>query len=191
MYSPVCSCAPLTPEPENEVLIRTAKKLYLKFGRFFEALRCAIILNSTDEMKEAFTHAKDPYVEHRAYCLFRLLRKQMAILLGRHQIFLEYEETEEGETLAELNSNAKLHEYFHSLARELDIMEPKTPEGIYKSHLEHSRPFGGSSAPDSVRLNLAAAFVNGFVNTGFSVDKMMSEKNEDANRWFYKNKEYG
>ena len=39
-------------------------------------------------------------------------------------------------------------------------------------------------------MNLAAAFVNGFVNCGFGVDKMMSE-NEDATRWFYKNKEYG
>lgn len=51
-------------------------------------------------------------------------------------------------------------------------------------------PFAGSSAPDSARSNLAAAFVNGFVNTGFGVDKMMTEA-EDASRWFYKNKEYG
>lgn len=41
-----------------------------------------------------------------------------------------------------------------------------------------------------MRSNLAAAFVNGFVNTGFGVDKMMTEA-EDASRWFYKNKEYG
>lgn len=39
-------------------------------------------------------------------------------------------------------------------------------------------------------MNLAAAFVNGFVNTAFGVDKMMSDP-EDASRWFYKNKEYG
>lgn len=65
----------------------------------------------------------------------------MAILLGRHQIFLDLEGVENGEKLMELNSNANLHTYFHSLARELDIMEPKTPEGIYKSHLEQSRKF--------------------------------------------------
>lgn len=68
----------------------------------------------------------------------RLEQKQMAILLGRHQIFLDLEGVENGEKLMELNSNANLHAYFHSLARELDIMEPKTPEGIYKSHLEQS-----------------------------------------------------
>lgn len=39
-------------------------------------------------------------------------------------------------------------------------------------------------------MNLAATFVNGFVNTGFGIDKMMTEA-EDASRWFYKNKEYG
>lgn len=53
-----------------------------------------------------------------------------------------------------------------------------------------SGPFGGSSAPDSARMNLAAAFVNGFVNCGFGVDKMMAES-EEASRWFYKNKDFG
>lgn len=62
----------------------------------------------------------------------------MAVLLGRQQIFLELEGVENGEALAELNSNTNLHVYFKSLARELDIMEPKTPEEIYKTHLEQS-----------------------------------------------------
>lgn len=65
----------------------------------------------------------------------------MAILLGRQQIFLDMNGLENEDKLAELNSNANLHTYFHSLAKELDIMEPKTPEGIYKSHLEQSRQF--------------------------------------------------
>ncbi|CAL2040162.1 unnamed protein product [Caenorhabditis brenneri] len=173
------SCAPLTPDPDNVILIRTALQLYLKFGRYLEAVRCAIMVNDVPKVREIFSKAADP-----------LLRKQMAILLGRHQIFLDYEDAEDSDALSELNSNSHLYEYFHSLARELDIMEPKTPEGIYKSHLEHSRPFGNSSQPDSTRMNLAAALVNGFVNCGFGVDKMMAET-EEASRWFYKNKEYG
>lgn len=76
----------------------------------------------------------------------------MALLLARNQIFLELIEDEEiykglsnvdeekrkqhMRQLMELNSNSKLHQYFHSLGRELDIMEPKTPEGIYKANLE-------------------------------------------------------
>ena len=63
----------------------------------------------------------------------------MAILLGRHQIFLEFGDHPNEKLLGELNSNAHLYEYFQSLARELEIMEPKTPEQIYKSHLEQSR----------------------------------------------------
>ncbi|KHJ84078.1 hypothetical protein OESDEN_16212 [Oesophagostomum dentatum] len=174
------SCAPLTPDPDNVILIRTAKDIYLKYKRYLEAVRCAIMLNDPVEIKNIFSQTND-----------LLLQKQMAILLGRHQILcLDFENMANGEQLGELNSNAHLYEYFHSLARELDIMEPKTPEGIYKSHLEHSRPFGNTAAPDSARMNLAAAFVNGFVNCGFGVDKMMAES-EDASKWFYKNKEYG
>ena len=89
-------------------------------------------------------------------------------------------------------------------------MEPKTPEEIYKTHLEPTSSellsylglwrvvtgFCDSGAqystaqPDSARMNLANTFVNGFVNTGFCADKMVTGT-EDANRWFYKNKEYG
>jgi hypothetical protein len=36
-------------------------------------------------------------------------------------------------------SNARLSENFLALARDLDIMEPKVPEDIYKSHLEPTR----------------------------------------------------
>jgi 26S proteasome regulatory subunit N1 len=58
-------------------------------------------------------------------------------MLGRQQIFLELEEDmEESEDLAEIMSNAHLNSNFLALARELDIMEPKVPEDIYKSHLE-------------------------------------------------------
>lgn len=114
----------------------------------------------------------------------------MAILLGRHQIFLELEGKPNADVLTPLNSNTHLCQYFHSLARELDIMEPKTPEAIYKTHLEQSRPFSSASTADSSRLNLAASLVNGFVNSGFGVDKMLAET-ESANKWFCKNKEYG
>jgi len=40
----------------------------------------------------------------------------------------------------EIMCNSQLNTYFLNLARELDIMEPKTPEDVYKSHLENVRP---------------------------------------------------
>lgn len=94
-------------------------------------------------------------------------------------------------------------------------MEPKTPEDIYKSHLEQAqRTFsilflvhfsfplkiqliifsggfgGGTGQADSAKMNLANAIVNGFVNMGFGVDKFMTEM-DSANSWFYKNKDWG
>lgn len=46
-----------------------------------------------------------------------------------------------------------------------------------------------SNAPDSARQNLANTFVNGFVNAGFGQDKLLSS--EGANKWFYRNQDYG
>lgn len=67
-------------------------------------------------------------------------------------------------------------------------MDPKTPEDIYKSHLENNRPTFGPGQVDSARQNLASSFVNGFVNAAFGTDKLLTE---DGNKWLYKNKEHG
>ena len=77
-------------------------------------------------------------------------------------------------------------EHFHELARDLDVLEPKTPDDIYKSHLE-KRPTS-AAAVDSARANLASTFVNAFVNLGFGADKLMLP---EGNKWLYKNKEHG
>lgn len=89
-------------------------------------------------------------------------------------------------------SNAHVNDHFQSLARELDIMEPKTPEEVYKTWLEGLvlRPSYNLDVPvDSARHNLASTFVNAFVNAGFSKDKLVSV--EDGNKWMYKNKQHG
>lgn len=129
------------------------------------------------------------------------------------------------EKLQEIISNSKLSEGYLTLARDLDVMEPKTPEDIYKvcvvlghrlgvylarrpfflplslvptkanapswvvfgfqpwvlsrrscfnfellsllqAHLVDGRAGAGASV-DSARQNLAATFVNAFVNAGF------------------------
>ena len=68
-------------------------------------------------------------------------------------------------------------------------MEPKTPEDIYKSHLDNnSRSAFGGGQVDSARQNLASSFVNGLVNAAFGQDKLLME---DGNKWLYKNKEHG
>lgn len=78
-----------------------------------------------------------------------------------------------------------LTDNYKALAKDLDVMEAKTPDDIYKSHLSSGR----GNAPDSARQNLANTFVNGFVNAGFGQDKLLSS--EGANKWFYRNQDYG
>ena len=45
--------------------------------------------------------------------------------------------------------------------------------------------FSTAGQVDSALGNLASSFVNGFVNCGFGVDKLLTE---DGNKWLYKNK---
>ena len=86
----------------------------------------------------------------------------MAFLLGRQQIYWELDDkVEDADELKEIMNNSKLSQNFLNLARELDIMEAKVPEDIYKSHLETNRP-SYQAQVDSARQNLAASFVNGF-----------------------------
>lgn len=108
-------------------------------------------------------------------------------MLGRQQIFLELPETfNDYEVLTNIMSNTELYEHFQTLARELDIMEPKTPSQIFKSHLDESKLRFGQI--DSAKQNLAASFVNGFVNAGFGTDKLLTE---NGNQWLFKNKDHG
>ena len=182
-YQRVClyflSCVPYVPEPEDTILLKTSYKLYLKFQQDQLALRCAIQLNDMDLIQEVFYNCKDSHV-----------RKQLAFLLGRQQIYWDVDpKVEDVDELKEIMNNSRLSQNFLNLARELDIMEPKVPEDIYKSHLETSRT-SYQAQVDSARQNLAASFVNGFVNAGFGQDKLMSDDKE-ANVWIHKNKDHG
>jgi len=181
VYKRVClyltSCIPYVPEPENGYLLDAAMGVYKKFKKYPEAMRLAIQTNNIDIITETFMLPDD-----------LLMQKQLAYMLGRQHIFLELnEEIPENEELIEIMSNAHLNNNFLALARELDILEPKIPEDIYKSHLEPNRTVGPGNV-DSARQNLAASFVNGFVNTAFGKDKLLEE---DGNKWLYKNKDHG
>jgi len=164
-------------DPENTNLLKTAFKIFRKFDQFPQAMRLALQLNDKALVEELFNSCSDPIVQ-----------KQLCFMLGRHQFCLELnDDREDFDDLNEIMSNSHLNHHFLNLARELDIMEAKTPEDVYKTHLDNVRPFGGSGV-DSARQNLASSFVNGFINTGFGQDKLLME---DGNKWLYKNKEHG
>ncbi|XP_019716876.1 26S proteasome non-ATPase regulatory subunit 2 [Hippocampus comes] len=181
-YGKVClyltSCVSYVPEPENSALLRCALKIFRKFNRHPEALRLALMLNDVELVENIFTSCKDIVIQ-----------KQMSFMLGRHGMFLELnEDVEDYEDLTEIMSNVQLNSNFLALARELDIMEPKVPDDIYKTHLENNRFGGSGSQVDSARMNLASSFVNGFVNAAFGQDKLLTD---DGNKWLYKNKDHG
>ncbi|CAJ0745231.1 6084_t:CDS:10 [Entrophospora sp. SA101] len=162
--------------PDDVSVLKTAHQIYCQHNKFTEAVSLAIRLGNEDLIKENFEAAGnfDP-----------LLQKQIAFQLARQHITLPVD----NEELLEIINNTHLSKHFIALAEELDVMEPKTPEDIYKSHLENIRPGYTSGNVDSARQNLASTFVNAFVNAGFCTDKLVSI--EDGNAWLFKNKEQG
>nr|XP_033487682.1 26S proteasome non-ATPase regulatory subunit 2 isoform X1 [Epinephelus lanceolatus] len=194
-YGKVClyltSCVSYVPEPENSALLRCALNIFRKFNRYPEALRLALMLNDVELVENIFTSCKDigGFIKTTPPLPCRVIQKQMAFMLGRHGMFLELnEDVEDYEDLTEIMSNVQLNSNFLALARELDIMEPKVPDDIYKTHLENNRFGGSGSQVDSARMNLASSFVNGFVNAAFGQDKLLTD---DGNKWLYKNKDHG
>jgi 26S proteasome regulatory subunit N1 len=83
-----------------------------------------------------------------------------------------------------------LSEHFKGLARDLDVLEPKHPDQIFKTHLEERKNM--TQAIDSAKQNLAMTYVNAFVNAAYGKDLLMTAQNSDSKEsWIYKNKEGG
>jgi 26S proteasome regulatory subunit N1 len=174
------SMVPLLPYPDNSEFLKTAYSIYKQYKQYTQALLLAIRLNDTSVIEEVFNSTKD-----------KSTRRQMAILLGRQRICIELsdEDMEEDLELADCVNNTKLPDYFKYMGKELNILDPKTPEDIYKTHLESTRTAGLTNT-DSARHNLSSAFVNGFVNAGFGQDKLMLVP-ENKSSWVWKTKDEG
>ncbi|KAI9821801.1 MAG: proteasome regulatory particle base subunit [Pycnora praestabilis] len=165
--------------PEDQYFLRTAHDIYKQYNKLTQAMVIAIRLNDTDLIHKDFDSTTD-----------KALKEQMAFLVARQQIWLDPSgDSEEDQEIAECLNNTKLPDHFKSLARELNILDPKTTEDIYKSHLESSRVAGLTNI-DSARHNLASAFVNAFANAGFGNDKMMLVDGERSS-WVWKTKDEG
>ncbi|QIW99081.1 hypothetical protein AMS68_004599 [Peltaster fructicola] len=183
-YQRVClymvSMTSLLTWPDNDRFLRTAHDIYMKYSQLTQAMSLAIRINDYELIEGDFNAAKDPSV-----------KRQLAYILGRQRISLSRgDEGEEDAALIEAMNNIRLPEYFKLLAKELNILDPKIPEDIYKSHLESSRT-AGMTNNDSARHNLASAFVNAFVNAGFGPDKLMLGEGGVNKSWIWKVKEDG
>ena len=177
-YSRTClyliSCSSYLPEPEDGIVLSTAHKIFMKVNKLCDAMRVALKIGVQSTIEETFLASKDP-----------LEKKQLCYILARHGHPLKLDEgpcEQEGDDAEELTlimSNSKLCENYLTLARDLDVMEAKLPEDIYKTHLIEGRAPSGP-AVDSARANLAATFVNAFVNAGFGHDKLLTAQSAEG-----------
>jgi len=169
-YQRIClyllRCADYMSDPDDlEEMLVVAYELYRKQGNFPDAMRLAIKLNDNDKMSELLASVNDDFV-----------KKQLAFLLGRSHVNFSYEESDE---VNELIGNSKTSEFFLELAKDLDTVEPKSPEDIYKTHLADTGGFTrrrdtGAQQVDSARANLASTFVNALVNVGYGKDLLIT-----------------
>lgn len=181
-YGRVClymvSMVNLLTYPEDQQFLRTAHQIYVRFNELTRAIVVAIRLNDTELIKSDIRATSD-----------LSLRKQMAFLVARQQIWLDVSpEDEEDQSFMDCLNNTSVHNHFKSLGKELNILDPKMPEDIYKTHLE-TRGTGLTNV-DSARHNLASAFVNSFANAGFGNDNMMLVEG-DKSSWIWKTKDDG
>ena len=198
-YARVClyllSSCHFLPPPEDRIVLECAYTLYTQVKQYPDASIVAIKLNDAQKLQETFKACGD--MKEDAF----LLKCQIAfIAVGANhgadltEIIETMEDSDAKETLEEIVSNSKLSEHFINVARDLDVVEAKTPEDVFKQHLVESR---GAGAIDTARQHLANAFVNGFVNAGFCKDKLVCDPEEDASanmsksNLIFKNKDHG
>jgi 26S proteasome regulatory subunit N1 len=177
------------PGPDDMLVLDIAYTIYMKFEEYPNALQIALFLDNLLYVKQVFQTCDD---------LQR--KKQFCYILARHGTSFELDDEmcaddDEREGLQDIVNNTKLNEGYLTLARDIEVMEPKSPEDIYKAHLLDGRASAGASV-DSARQNLAATFVNAFVNAGFGQDKLMtvasdSTSSGSSGNWLFKNKEHG
>jgi len=195
------SCSNYLPEPEDSEVLKVAHEVFMKVGKFTDAMRVAMKLGLQETMEQTFVATTD-----------KQEKRQLCHMLARHGHPLRLDEgpceitdEDELEELQNIMSNSNLSGNYLTLARDLDVMEAKTPEDIYKTHLMEGRAPAGA-AVDSARANLAATFVNAFVNAGFGQDKLLTVPEGDGAAaegegaaagagsnvsWIFKNKDHG
>ncbi|XP_019059427.1 PREDICTED: 26S proteasome non-ATPase regulatory subunit 2 homolog A-like [Tarenaya hassleriana] len=176
------SAAKYLRDPDDFLVLDIAYRIYMKYEEYPNALQIALFLDNMEYVKLVFTSCRD-----------LLRKKQFCYVIARHGIIFELDaemvaDDDEREALQDIVNNTKLSEGYLTLAQDIEVMEAKTPEDVYKAHLLDRRASIGATA-DSARQNLAATFVNAFVNAGFGQDKLMTVPSYA--KWISKHKEHG
>lgn len=174
----IVSCVSLLPPPDDVNFLRTAYHIYRKHKQSTSAMLLAIRLDDPTLIRQTLDEEEDMHT-----------KKQLGFLLARQSIWISEDDPEQG-PVDEALRNARLSEYFKTAISDLSLNEARVPEDIYKSHLEPSKSVFGATAVDSAKQNLAATFVNAFINSGYGGDKLILT-DEEKTSWIYKNKDAG
>ena len=180
------SCVPYEADGDDRMALRVAHCIYRKVEDYPHSLVLALRLGEADLVREDFCACPDS-----------VIRKQLAYILARQNFRMDEEllsrtfDADEVMELSKILNNTNLTDSFKTLAKELEILEPRTPDDIYKSHLQDSLRVAPIPSP---KINLAAVFVNGFVNAGFGTDKLVGGSEveaEESRSWIYRVKDHG
>lgn len=169
------SCVPFEAVVDDQTVLQVVHRIYRQVGDLPMALTVALRINDRAMIQEDFEAATDP-----------LVKKQLAFMLARQRVMIPTDDEE----LGNIMSNTFLTDQFRELGKELEILDPKVPEDIYKSHLADSLKV----IVPSPRQHLASSFVNAFVNAGFCKDKLLTSDEviaDDNLSWTHKTKEHG
>ncbi len=189
-YSRVClylirSAGYIEDPDEVQKLFETTYLIYKNQNKYTDALRIAVKLGSDEKIAELFSNEVNASEAEKLQMAFILAR-------DRHPFQLA-----DNDRLNELIGNNLLSEQYLSVARDMDILAPKAPEDIYKTHLaEGIQPLrnrnnaANNANFDPAKANLASSFVNAFVNAGFNKDKLLFDA-ESSNSWIFKHKQHG
>ena len=163
-------------EEYRETLELVYSIYYNQFHQYIDAMRVAIKIGNLLYIKQTFHQCND-----------LTTKKQLAFILAKEGIFLEEEEENiKDNELMEIMRNYKQSEYFRILGKNLELLEPKHPENVFKSHLEDKK--SDSKKLESYKINMAHSIASSFINAGFGTEVLLSQKDSD---WIYKNKEEG
>ena len=149
-----------------------------KFEKYIDAMRVAIKIGNILYIKQTFLKCKD-----------LLTKMQLGFILAQEGIFLDEEDTKIkiDNKIIDIMRNYKLTEYFKVLAKTLELLEPKHPEDVFKSHLEDKKS-QNTKKLESYKINMAYSIASSFINAGYGTEVLLSKKDSD---WIYKNKEEG
>ncbi len=107
-------------------ILTISYEIYAKQKECSNAMRVAIKLNDYDKMRIVMSSCPD-----------QSMKNQLAFILARQKIYLTGDCIDPD--LESIISNLKTSDFYKKLARELDVLEPKHPEAVFKSHLEEKK----------------------------------------------------